>query len=243
MIAIFIKEFNSYLNGLIAYIVIAVFLTTIGLLMWVFPESSILDYGYAELNTLFNTGPFVFMFLVPAITMRFFSEEKRTGTAELLYTKPVKSIHVILGKFLAGWSLVSLALLPTLLYFYSVYQLGNPVGNMDISGSVGSYIGLLLVGASFVAIGVFTSSLTENQVVAFVLSVFLCFLLYSGLNSVAAIDTWGGLSLILEKSSMIFHYNSLSRGLIDLEDVSYFLSVSAFFILLTQIIISSRKWQ
>ena len=243
MIAIFRKEFASFLNGLIAYIVIAVFLTTLGLIMWVFPESSILDYGYAEFNTLFSLGPFVFMFLIPAITMRFFSEEKRTGTIELIFTRPIREIDVILGKFFAGVALVILSLIPTLLYVYSVYQLGNPVGNLDISGVIGSYLGLLLVGFSFVGIGVFTSAVTENQVVAFVLAVFLSFFLFSGLSSLAAIDVWGATSLILEKSSMVYHYDSLSRGLIDLQDVFYFLTVAAIFILLTRLTLESRKWK
>ncbi|MCV9385371.1 gliding motility-associated ABC transporter permease subunit GldF [Reichenbachiella ulvae] len=242
MYAVFIKEINSFLNSLIAYIVIAVFLTTIGLLMWVFPESSILEYGYADMGTLFNLGPYVFMFLIPAITMRFFAEEKRTGTNELLFTRPMTGASIILGKYLAGFVLVLLSILPTLLYFYSVYQLGNPVGNLDISGTVGSYIGLLLLGGVFVSIGVFASAITENQVVAFVLAVFLCFVLYSGLDSLAAIDIWGSSALILQELSMIFHYGALSRGLIDMSDVVYFLSVIAVMLLLTQLVLNGRKW-
>jgi len=175
MIAVFIKEVNSFLNSLIAYIVIGVFLTTIGLLMWVFPESSILEYGYADMGTLFNLGPYVFMFLVPAITMKFFAEEKRTGTLELLLTRPMTHLQIVLGKFFAGWFLVMLSIIPTLLYFYSVYSLGKPVGNLDVSGTIGSYVGLSLLGGVFVSIGVLASSITQNQVVAFVLAVFLAF--------------------------------------------------------------------
>lgn len=242
MFPIFIKEVNSFLNSLIAYIVIGVFLTSIGLLMWVFPESSVLDYGYADMTTLFNLGPFVFMFLIPAITMRFFSEEKRTGTEELLMTKPLTNLQIILGKYLAGFVLVILAIVPTFIYFYSIYALGNPVGNLDISGTVGSYIGLLLLGGVFVAIGTFSSALTDNQVVAFVLAVFLCFLMYSGLSSLATIDVWGDASLWLEQISLVYHYESLSRGLIDIEDIVYFLSVITLMMLFTQLKLDAKKW-
>ncbi|MDW3210062.1 MAG: gliding motility-associated ABC transporter permease subunit GldF [Reichenbachiella sp.] len=242
MLAVFVKEINSFLNSLIAYIVIGVFLTSIGLLMWVFPESSILEYGYADMSTLFNLGPYVFMFLIPAITMRFFSEEKRTGTEELLMTKPLTTLQIILGKYLAGFALVVLSVLPTLIYFYSVYTLGNPVGNLDISGTVGSYVGLVLLGGVFVAIGIFSSALTDNQVVAFVLAVFLCFVLYSGLSSLATIDVWGSASLLLQEMSLVFHYESLSRGLIDVADMVYFISVIALMVFFTQLKLDAKKW-
>lgn len=242
MLAVFVKEINSFLNSLIAYIVIGVFLTSIGLLMWVFPESSILEYGYADMSTLFNLGPFVFMFLIPAITMRFFSEEKRTGTEELLMTKPLTTLQIILGKYFAGFALVVLSVLPTLIYFYSVYTLGNPVGNLDISGTVGSYVGLLLLGGVFVAIGIFSSALTDNQVVAFVLAVFLCFVMYSGLSSLATINVWGEASLWFQQLSLVFHYESLSRGLIDMVDIVYFVSIIALMVLFTQLKLDAKKW-
>ena len=242
MLAVFAKEINSFLNSLIAYIVIGVFLTSIGLLMWVFPESSILEYGYADMSTLFNLGPYVFMFLIPAITMRFFSEEKRTGTEELLMTKPLTTLQIILGKYFAGFTLVFLAVFPTLIYFFSVYSLGNPVGNLDISGTVGSYVGLLLLGGVFVAIGIFSSALTDNQVVAFVLAVFLCFVLYSGLSSLAAIDVWGVASLLLQQASLVFQYETLSRGLIDIVDIVYFISMISLMILFTQLKLDAKKW-
>ncbi|MEO9964731.1 MAG: gliding motility-associated ABC transporter permease subunit GldF [Reichenbachiella sp.] len=242
MLAVFVKEINSFLNSLIAYIVIAVFLTSIGLLMWVFPESSILEYGYADMSSLFTLGPYVFMFLIPAITMRFFSEEKRIGTEELLMTKPLSNFQIILGKYFAGFALVVMSIVPTLIYFYSVYTLGNPIGNLDVSGTVGSYVGLVLLGGVFVAIGVFSSALTDNQVVAFVLSVFLCFVIYSGLSSMATIDVWGNASIWLEQMSLVFHYDSLSRGLIDISDLVYFVSVIAIMILLTQLKLDAKKW-
>ncbi|WP_109832714.1 gliding motility-associated ABC transporter permease subunit GldF [Reichenbachiella versicolor] len=242
MLAVFLKEFNGFLNSLIAYIVIGVFLTSLGLLMWVFPDSSILEYGYSDMSTLFNLGPYVFMFLIPAITMKFFAEEKRTGTAELLFTKPITYFQVILGKYFAGLALVILAILPTLLSFYSVYVLGNPVGNLDIPGTAGSYLGLILVGAAFVAIGVFASAITENQVVSFVIAVFLSFLFFSGFDSLSTIDVWGNMALYLNHLGMLSHYSSLSRGLIDLADVIYFISVATVMLLFTKLILDARKW-
>lgn len=242
MLTIFLKEINNFLNSLIAYIVIGVFLTSIGLLMWVFPESSILEYGYSDMGTLFTMGPYVFMFLVPAITMRMFAEEKRSGTAELLFTRPFNSFDIIGGKYLAGFFLVVFSLLPTLLYYFSVYNLGNPVGNLDTPGIIGSYIGLTLLGGVFVSIGIFASSVTENQVVSFILAVFLSFIMYSGLSSIASINVWGNFSYIIEQFSVLYHYGSLSKGLIDLRDIVYFLSVIAVMLLVTNLIINSRKW-
>lgn len=242
MYQIFLKEINNFLNSLIAYVVIGVFLTSIGLLMWVFPESSILEYGYADMGTLFTMGPYVFMFLIPAITMRMFAEEKRTGTAELLFTKPLTSFDIIGGKYLAGLFLVVFSLLPTILYYVSVYYLGNPVGNLDTPGIIGSYIGLALLGGVFVSIGILSSSITENQVVSFILAVFLCFILYSGFSSLATINVWGSFSYIIEQFSILYHYGSLSKGLIDSRDIIYFLSVIGFMLLFTNLIINSRKW-
>src|SRR5688572_24468758 len=161
MLQVFSKEFNSFLNSLIAYIVIGVFLTAVGLLMWVFPDTSVLDYGYADMDTLFLLAPYVFIFLVPAITMRSFSEEKKSGTIELLITKPLSDWDIIAGKFLANFFLVLFALVPTVLYYYSIYRLGNPVGNIDTSGVIGSYIGLAFLAGVFCSIGLLASSLTR----------------------------------------------------------------------------------
>jgi ABC-2 type transport system permease protein len=149
MLQVLHKEFNSFLNSLVAYLVIGAFLTGIGLLMWVFPETSILDYGYADMDTLFSYGPYVFIFLIPAVTMRSFAEEKKGGTLELLMTKPLSDWQIVTGKFLACFLLVLMALIPTLIYYWSVYQLGNPSGNIDTPGVIGSYIGLALLGAVF----------------------------------------------------------------------------------------------
>ncbi len=242
MIQILVKELNGFLNSLIAYIVIAVFLTGIGLLMWVFPDTSVLEYGYADMETLFTLGPYVFMFLIPAITMRMFAEEKKAGTIELLLTKPLTDWQIILGKYFSGWLLVIFAVLPTLVYYWSVYQLGDPVGNVDTAGVIGSYVGLILLGGLFTAIGILSSLFTTNQIVSFITAVFLCFIFYSGFQSLASIDVWGNWSPFLEQLGILYHYNALSKGLIDTRDVVYFASMIGLMLMFTKLILGSRKW-
>ncbi len=236
------KEVNSFFDSLIAYVVIAVFLTATGLLLWVFPETSLLTYGYADLFTLFSLTPYVFMFLIPAITMRSFAEEKKGGTMELLLTQPVTDFQLMAGKFLAGWLIVVVALLPTLIYYFSVYQLGSPPGNLDTAGITGSYIGLVLLGGVFTAIGIFASSVTENQVIAFVLAVFLCFLFFTGFDAVAGLPAWGNNAYLIEQLGILYHYNAMSRGLIDSRNLVYFVSVIALMGLSTHLVLNSRKW-
>jgi ABC-2 type transport system permease protein len=240
MWTVFSKEVNSFLNSLIAYVVIAVFLTGIGLLMWVFPETSVLDYGYADMETLFSLGPYVLMFLIPAITMRLFAEEKKGGTLELLLTRPLSEVQIIGGKYLAGLFLVVFTLLPTALYYLSISSLGNPPGNLDTAGILGSYVGLVLLGAAFTSVGLMASSLSENQIIAFILAVFLCFFLFTGFTSIAAINVWGSYSLFLEQLGMLTHYNSLSKGLLDSRDIVYFLSVIFIFLLITRLKLNQR---
>jgi ABC-2 type transport system permease protein len=242
MFYVFSKEFNSFLNSLIAYVVIGVFLTGMGLLMWVFPETSVLDYGYADMDTLFSLGPYVLIFLIPAITMKSFAEEKKAGTMELLLTKPLSDWQIILGKFLAGFALVLFALIPTVLYYYSVFLLGNPVGNIDTPGILGSYVGLTLLGGVFCAVGILASSLTANQIVAFILAAFLCFILFTGFESVSALSTVAGNALLLKQLGISYHYDSLSKGLIDSRDVLYFLSVIFLMLSITKLILGSRQW-
>jgi len=242
MLQIFFKEINIFLNSLIAYVVISVFLTGVGLLMWVFPDTSVLAYGYANMETLFALGPFVFMFLIPAITMRMFAEEKRAGTLEMLLTKPLTDWQIILGKYFSGVALVAFALLPTIIYYYSIYNLGNPQGNIDTAGVIGSYIGLILLGAVFTSIGILSSLLSSNQIVSFIVAVFLCFILYSGLESAAAIDTWGSVSLWLEQLGLAHHYRAMSKGLLDTRNIIHFLSVIGLMLFLTKIILGSRRW-
>lgn len=243
MFTLFIKEISSFLSSLIGYIVITVFLTIIGLFMWVFPgDFNIMDAGYANIDTLFVIAPWVFMFLVPAITMRSFADEKKTGTIELLLTRPLTDLQIILAKYLAGLSLVIFSLLPTLVYYYSVHALGNPPGNIDTGGMWGSYLGLLFLSGAFVAIGVFSSSITENQIVAFISAVFLCFFCYVGFESISSLELFGKVDNLIILLGINEHYISMSRGVIDTRDVIYFLSLIGLFILFTKTILESRKW-
>jgi ABC-2 type transport system permease protein len=242
VIQILFKEINAFLNSLIAYIIIAIFLTGIGLLLWVFPETSVLEYGFADMGSFFSLCPYIFMFLIPAITMRMFSEEKRGGTMELLLTRPIRDIDIILGKYLAGVFLVAFSILPTILYYITISYLGNPVGNIDTAGVIGSYFGLFLLGAVFTSIGIFSSSFTENQVTAFIIAVFLSFLLYFGFDAISGLGIFGGNADIIGQMGILYHYNSMSKGLIDSRDVIYFLSVIAGMIMLTNLILRSRKW-
>ena len=183
-----------------------------------------------------------FMFLVPAITMRLFAEESRTGTIELLLTKPLTDFQIVFAKYIAGFTLVLFSLLPTLVYFYSVYQLGSPIGNIDVGGTIGSYFGLLFLGSVFVAIGIFASSITNNQIISFIVAVFLSFFCYVGFESISALEYFGGVDDIIMKMGINEHYISMSRGVIDTRDVIYFLSTIFLFLILTKTALSSRKW-
>ncbi|EON76316.1 gliding motility protein GldF [Lunatimonas lonarensis] len=233
------KEVNTFFNNLSGYIVLIVFLVSLGLIVWVFPGTSVLEYGYAELESLFAYTPMVMVFLIPAITMRLIAEEKKTGTWELLVTSPISGFQIVLAKYLAALVLVVLALLPTLLYYYSVYQLGEPPGNIDSAAFFGSYLGLLMVSASFAAVGVFSSSLTDNQIVAFVVGVFVSFLLYVGFSSLA---TFGGGSweLFWEEVSIAYHYERMSRGVVVSNNLYYFVGLIVTFLALTWGVVEKR---
>jgi ABC-2 type transport system permease protein len=222
------KEITSYLSSLVAYVTIGIFLLVLGLFLWVFPESSVLDYGYAGLDSLFNTAPYLFMFLVPAITMRSLAEERKEGTFELLLTRPLTHWQIVLGKYIAAVVIVLFALIPTLVYYYSVYTLGMQQGNIDTGGVIGSYIGLFLLGASFAAIGLFASSITKNQIIAFAIAVFLCFFIYSGFDSLSGLLALQ--SLTLQDVGISEHYQSISRGVLDTRDLAYFIILIGAFI-------------
>lgn len=224
MKSLFFKEINAFFGSLTGYLILALFLVALGLIVWVFPESSVLDYGFADLESLFSYTPYVFTFLIPAISMRTISEERKSGTWELLRTSPLSLIQIILAKYLALLTLVFLAVLPTLLYAYSIIQLGDPVGNLDQAGFFGSWIGLLMIGATFAAVGLFASALTSQQVVAFVLGVFLCFILYFGFTALSEMLT-GEIAYWIEDLSLSYHYISLSRGVVDSRDVFFLLAM------------------
>ncbi|PWJ41109.1 gliding motility-associated ABC transporter permease subunit GldF [Sediminitomix flava] len=243
MIQIFRKELSTYFSSLIAYVVMVVFLVTMGLFCWVFPQTSILGSAYANLDPLFSISPYIFMFLIPAITMRSFAEEKKAGTMELLFTRPLADFHIILGKYWAALILVLFALLPTLIYYYTVYQLGMPQGNLDTAAIIGSYIGLVFLSATFTAIGIFSSAITNNQIIAFLLAVFACFAIYDGISSLASINIWSGYSYTISQWGIDHHYQSVSKGLIDSRNILYFLSVITVMLSLTALTLGSRKWE
>lgn len=241
MLAIFRKEINQFFSSPIAYIIMGVFLTAIGLLLWVFPDTSLLENGYADMGTFFNLTPYVMLFLVPAITMRSIADEVRSGTLEWLLTKPVSRWGVVGGKFLASWLLVVLTLLPTLIYYVTLYQLGSPLGNIDSAGVFGSYIGLFLLAGVFVAVGLWASALNDNQVVAFVLGVFFCFLLYVGLSALAGLSIAGSFAYYLSLLALDEQYRALGRGVIDSRNVIYLISLIVLFIFLTANRLKSTK--
>lgn len=241
MFAIFTKEINSFFGSLTAYIVITVFLVAVGLIVWVFPESNVLDYGYADLYVFFNLTPYVLLFLVPAVTMRTLAEESKNGTLELLLTKPLSSLQLIAGKMLACWLMVTITLLPTLIYYYSVYQLGNPKGNIDSAAVFGSYIGLFLLSGALTSMGVWVSSLNDNQIVAFVLSVFIGFVWYFGFGAASDLLVAGPMSNFFGWLALDRQYQALGKGLIDSRNVIYLLSLIAFFLVLTRIRLNSIR--
>jgi ABC-2 type transport system permease protein len=209
----------------------------------VFPgEFNVLETGYSSLDPMFILAPWVFLFLVPAVTMRLFSDEKRTGTLELLLSRPLPDIKIILAKYLSGLVLVVLSILPTLVYFFSVMWLGEPKGNMDTGGFWGSFIGLFFLAGVYVAIGLFASSVTDNQIVSFILGVTGCFVLFLGFDYVSKLGLPGGLENFVSGLGISYHYNSLARGVIDTRDILYFGSVIAVFVLFTKVVLESRKW-
>jgi ABC-2 type transport system permease protein len=232
MIAILKKEFNSFFASPIAYLVIGVFLLINGLFLFIFKDAlNILNAGFADLNSFFYLAPWVLLFLIAAITMKSFADEFNNGTIELLKTKPISNWQIVLGKFWASLLLVVLALIPTLSYVYTIYQLGNPIGNIDFGSTIGSYIGLLFLAAAYTAIGLFTSTVSKNQIVAFILSVFISFFFFYGF---AAISNSLDQNLTLEQFGMIAHYKSISRGIIDTRDLIYFISITILFLFMTK---------
>lgn len=243
MLAIYKKEIQQFFGSLIGYMAIIVFLLVLGLFIWVFPDTNILTYGYATMDSFFYIAPYIFIFLIPAITMRSVAEEISSGTIELLATRPVTEMQIVLGKFFAAFTLVVISILPTLIYLVTIYLLANPVGNVDVGGIAGSYFGLLFLGAVFVAIGIFCSSVTSNQIVAFIAGVFLCFFLYLAFDYVSQFAAFvGKTDYWVEYLGLSAHYNAMGKGVIDTRDVIYFLSVIGLFLILTRTALSSRRW-
>ncbi|MBE2289881.1 MAG: gliding motility-associated ABC transporter permease subunit GldF [Chitinophagaceae bacterium] len=241
MRSIFIKEINSFFSSIVGYVALLVFLVACSLFLWIIPNYSILEYGYASMERFFDIAPWLLLLLVPAVTMRSFADEFRTGTIEWLSTKPVSDLEIILGKYLATVALIFFALLPTLIYVYTINNLSYPDISIDWGAIIGSYVGLFFLAATFAAVGVFCSSLTANQVVGFLVSLLACYVLYTGFEQLSKLPKFAeGIDYYLSMVGMEFHYNSISRGLIDSRDVIYFISVIAFFISLTRFSLTSR---
>ncbi|MEP6747221.1 MAG: gliding motility-associated ABC transporter permease subunit GldF [Bacteroidota bacterium] len=236
------KEFRQFFSSLTGIIAIAVFLLLNGLFLFVFPDTNILDFGYATLDKFFELAPWILTFLVPAITMRSLADEFKTGTYEILQTKPLGYAQVVTGKYFGSLLIVALALLPTLLYAFSMQSLSAGAAGIDIGGTIGSYTGLFFLAAVFTSIGICCSSFTSNAVVAFIVSAFACFILYTGFNGVSRIASLAsGAGYYIEMLGIDFHYRSISRGVIDSRDIIYFISVIAFFLLFTQRNLIKRK--
>ncbi len=242
MVSLFRKEITQFFGSIIGTMVSVVFLVVTGLFLWVFAGNyNIPDGGYATLNGLFEIAPWIYLFLIPAITMRMFSDEKRSGTMELLLVRPVSELQLIFTKFLAAFVVVLLTLLPTLIYFLSVYRLGNPAGCIDTGATWGSYMGLLWLAIIYLTIGLFTSSMTDNQVVAFISAVFLCFFWYSGFGFIARLPFPSDIASLILSLGIDAHYESVSRGVIDSRDLFYFLFMSGLFILITRIVLEWKR--
>jgi ABC-2 type transport system permease protein len=244
MLAIFRKEISGFFSSLTGYIVIIFFLLINSMFMWVFPgEWNIFDSGYAGLDTLFFISPWVFLFLVPAVTMRMIAEEKRLGTIELIYSKPITEHQIVYGKYFAAIALVLLALLPGFVYYISVYLLGASPGNLDKGGTLGALIGLFFLASVYASAGIFASSLTDNQVIAFIIALLICFILFMGFDSFAYLPGLKNLDEFVIRLGINEHYKSISRGVIDIKDIAYFLAVIGIFNEFTVFHLMSRRWK
>lgn len=242
MFAVLKKEINSFFASPIGYLVIGLFLVVNGLFLWVFTgEYNIPDSGFANLEPFFTLSPWIFLFLIPAITMKSFSEEIRQGTLELLLTKPLRTREIVLGKYFGALVLIILSLLPTLLYVFSISSLGKPEGNFDGGVVVGSYFGLIFLGGCYAAIGIFASILSPNQIVSFILSVFLCFVFFFAFDALANLGGFSFGTFGIEDIGLREHYHSISRGIVDTRDLVYFFSFIFFFLALTNFSLNNKK--
>lgn len=240
MWAICKKEFRQFFSNLTGYITIILFLLLSGLFLFVFSSFNILDYGYASLENFFNLSPYILLLLIPAVTMRLFPDEWKSGTIETLFTRPLTAWQIVLGKYIASLFVVAIALLPTLTYVFTLKAMAAEGTTLDTGGITGSYIGLLFLSAAFTSVGLCCSSYTSNPVVAFLLSAFFCFVLYSGFEALSKF-TGTGVDYLIEMFGMDFHYRSLSKGVIDSRDVIYFLSIIFFTLYFTVQHISRKK--
>ena len=240
MKSIVLREIKSFFGSPIGYLVIAIFLLINGLFLWVFEgEYNILKTGFADMTPFFTLAPWILIFLIPAVTMRSFSDERKQGTLELLFTKPLSIWQIVNGKFLGALLLILMAIVPTFIYVWTIYGLGMPEGNIDMGSTIGSYFGLLFLISGYSSIGIFTSTLSENQIVAFIVAVFLCFFLYFGFEGLATVVP--NISNFISALGMQDHYKSMSRGVIDTRDIIYFVSITIAFLSFTVFNLKSFK--
>ncbi len=234
------KEWLQFFSSLTGYIALIIFLLLTGLFLFVFPDTDLLSFGYASLSNFFSLSPWILLFLVPTITMRSLADEYKSGTFELLKTLPISASQIVWGKYFGALLVVALALLPTVIYAVSIQKL-SAIGGIDVGATIGSYIGLLLLGAVFTAIGICASSFTPNMVVAFIAGAFVCFLLYTGFEAVSRLPIFNsGLDYYIEMIGINFHYNSISRGVVDVRDLVYFTGIIVLFLFITQRNIAKR---
>jgi ABC-2 type transport system permease protein len=245
MRALYLKEVRSFLSSIIGYVFILIYLISAGLFHWIISsddlQTNLLEGAEADLIPFFNLSPVIFLILIPAITMRSIAEERRTGTIELLFTRPISDIKILLAKYFAGVTLLIVALIPTVIYYISMYNLGDPVGNIDAGATFTSYIGLILLGSTFVAIGLFASTLTSSQIVAFILAMFLCWLFYDGFGLLGSFSLMGKFDSVIEYCGITYHYDSIKRGVIDSKNIVYFLSIITLFMFAALTVIKSLK--
>ena len=242
MKSILIKELNTFFASPIGYLVIGVYFIINGLFLWVFEgDFNILHAGFADLNSYFFLAPWIFIFLNSGITMRSFSDEINSGTIELLKTSPITNWQIVLGKYLGALVLVVITIIPTLIYAYTVYQLGNPIGNLAIGTTVGSFLGLLFLASAYTSIGIFSSSLSKNQLVSFIISIFITFFLYYGFEALAIYNLFGDLDYTIQNFGMSGHFNSIGKGVLDTRDLIYFFSITYLFLFLTKLRIQNEN--
>ena len=242
MKALYLKEIRSFLSSVIGYVFILIFLITSGLFHWVISyNTNLLEGSESDLIPFFNLSPTIFLILIPAITMRSIAEERKNGTIELLFTRPISDLNVLLAKYFAGVTLLAIAIVPTIVFYISMHYLGNPIGVLDDGATFTSYVGLFLLGATFVAIGIFSSSITSSQIVAFILAMFFCWFFYDGLTLLGSFNLMGDFDYLIRYCGMSFHYDAIKRGVIDSSEVIYFLSLICVFIFASLTIIKSLK--
>ena len=242
MITLYKKEISIFFSTIIGYLIIGLFLLISSLILWHdISEINILDNAYASMDSFFSIAPLIFLLFIPSVSMRVFSEEFNTGTIETLITKPISSFEIVTAKFFAVLSLVIIAILPTITYVISIYFLGETTGNLDLAAVVGSYIGLILLSSIFSSISVYASSLSSNQIVAFILAIIMSSFFFFGFDILSQLPYLQIVDLILQKIGISYHYNMMSKGLLKVSDLVYFMSVSLLFIKLTEVVIKNKK--